>query len=98
MIAWASEHYDLILFDTPPILAVTDAAILAQKSGNTLLVCRFDKTSKREIEHAVERIVRDGSKVTGAVLNGVEKRLSNYYGYGGYYGYGYGYSYKSRSE
>ena len=98
LISWASEHYDLILFDTPPILAVTDAAILAQKSGNTLLVCRFDKTSKREIEHATDRIVRDGSKVTGAVLNGVEKRLSNYYGYGGYYGYGYGYGYKSRDD
>lgn len=98
LVAWASEHYDLILFDTPPILAVTDAAILAQKSGNTLLVCRFDKTSKREIEHATDRITRDGSKVTGAVLNGVEKRLSNYYGYGGYYGYGYGYGYKSRED
>ena len=91
----ASNDYDLIIFDTPPILAVTDAAIVGQVTGNTLLVCRFDKTSKREIEHATSRLARDGSKVTGAVLNGVEKRLSNYYGYGGYYGYGYGYTYKS---
>ena len=91
----ASKDYDLIIFDTPPILAVTDAAIVGQVTGNTLLVCRFDKTSKREIEHAASRLARDGSKVTGAVLNGVEKRLSNYYGYGGYYGYGYGYTYKS---
>ena len=89
------EHYDLILFDTPPVLAVTDAAIVGQTVGNTLLVCRFDKTSKREIEHAMNRLIRDGATVTGAVLNGVEKRLSNYYGYGGYYGYGYGYKYKT---
>ena len=85
----------MILFDTPPVLAVTDAAIVGQIASNALLVCRFDKTSKREIEHATVRLERDGAKVTGAVLNGVEKRLSNYYGYGGYYGYGYGYKYKS---
>jgi tyrosine-protein kinase Etk/Wzc len=96
LIAMASERYDMILFDTPPMLAVTDAALIGSKVGNTLLVCRFDKTSRREIEHATERLARDGAKVTGAVLNGVEKRLSNYYGYGGYYGYGYGYSYKSK--
>ena len=96
LIAAASEDYDIILFDTPPLLAVTDAAVIGAKCGNTLLVCRFDKTSKREIEHASDRLARDGSKITGAVLNGVEKRLSNYYGYGGYYGYGYGYSYKSK--
>lgn len=89
------KSYDLILFDTPPVLAVTDAAIVGQIASNALLVCRFDKTSKREIEHATVRLERDGAKVTGAVLNGVEKRLSNYYGYGGYYGYGYGYKYKS---
>ena len=96
LIAVASERYDMILFDTPPMLAVTDAALIGSKVGNTLLVRRFDKTSRREIEHASERLARDGAKVTGAVLNGVEKRLSNYYGYGGYYGYGYGYSYKSK--
>ena len=98
LIAAASEDYDIILFDTPPLLAVTDAAVIGAKCGNTLLVCRFDKTSKREIEHASDRLARDGSKITGAVLNGVEKRLSNYYGYGGYYGYGYGYSYKSKGS
>ena len=93
-----SENYDLILFDTPPVLAVTDAKIVGQFVGNSLLVCRFDKTTQREIQHAQEQLQRDGAKVTGAVLNGVEKRLSNYYGYGGYYGYGYGYKYASRNE
>ena len=98
LITAASEDYDIILFDTPPLLAVTDAAVIGNKCGNTLLICRFDKTSKREIEHARERLTRDGSKITGAVLNGVEKRLSNYYGYGGYYGYGYGYSYQTKDN
>ncbi|OUU15840.1 MAG: hypothetical protein CBB97_23585, partial [Candidatus Endolissoclinum sp. TMED37] len=76
LIDTCGEKYDLILFDTPPVLAVTDAAIVGQAVGNSLLICRFDKTSKREIEHAKSRLVRDGATVTGAVLNGVEKRLS----------------------
>lgn len=91
LIETCNKKFDLVIFDTPPTLAVTDASVVAQRVGNTLLVCRFDKTSKREIQHSAERLVRNGIKITGAVLNGVEKRLSNYYGYGGYYGYGYTY-------
>ena len=98
LIEKCDEKFDLVIFDTPPTLAVTDALVVAQRVGNTLLVCRFDKTSKREIQHSTERLVRNGIKVTGAVLNGVEKRLSNYYGYGGYYGYGYGYKYTSEDK
>ena len=98
LISSCGHTYDLVLFDTPPVLAVTDAKIVGQSTGNTLLVCRFDKTSQREIQHAQSQLERDGSRVTGAVLNGVEKRLSNYYGYGGYYGYGYGYTYKSNES
>ena len=98
LITECNSKYDVIIFDTPPMLAVTDASIVAQKVGNTLLVCRFEQTSKREVEHASERLIRNGVRVTGAVLNGVKKRLSNYYGYGGYYGYGYGYKYQSKDE
>lgn len=98
LIAEIQHDYDLIIFDTPPVLAVTDALIVGQKTGNTLLVCRFEKSTTREIKHASERLLSSGSTVTGAVLNGVEKRVANYYGYGGYYGYGYGYSYASDTE
>ncbi|MDA6210505.1 tyrosine-protein kinase, partial [Escherichia coli] len=38
LIAWASSHYDLVLIDTPPILAVTDAAIVGRHVGTTLMV------------------------------------------------------------
>ena len=75
------QSYDLILFDTPPVLAVTDAAIVGQIASNALLVCRFDKTSKREIEHATVRLERDGAKVTG-VLNGGRNASVTIGGYG----------------
>jgi len=93
------SQYDLVLIDSPPLLAVTDAAILAQKAGNTLLVARFDQTSQREIAGALASLSRKNIHVTGAILNGVQRRFRNYYGYGGYYGgYGYGYGYKYQSE
>ena len=93
-----SATYDLIILDTPPVLAVADATIIGQKAANALVVCRFDKSSKREIQHATERLTSNGTRITGAVLNGIEKRLANYYGYGGYYGYGYGYTYQSKER
>jgi tyrosine-protein kinase Etk/Wzc len=93
-----SEHlkdYDLIIIDTPPTLAVTDAAIVGRHTGNTLVVTRFEETGKRELQHTLDKLRRDGIQVTGSILNGVQKRLSNYYGYG-YYGYNYSYKYTSK--
>ena len=90
-----SDQYDIIIVDTPPVLAVTDAAIIGKFVSNSLLICRFDKTTQREVTHATQRLEQTGTKITGTVLNGVEKRFANYYGYGGNYGYGYGYNYKS---
>ena len=95
-----NEHlsdYDLIIIDTPPVLAVTDASIVGRHTGNALIVARFEETGKRELEHSIDRLKRDDIHVTGAILNGVKKRLSNYYGYG-YYGYNYSYKYKSNDD
>ncbi|HHB6737130.1 TPA: polysaccharide biosynthesis tyrosine autokinase, partial [Klebsiella pneumoniae] len=39
---WANEHYDMVILDTPPILAVTDAAVIGNYAGTTLLVARFE--------------------------------------------------------
>ena len=91
----SGANYDVIIVDTPPVLAVTDATVACQEAGNTLIVCRFEKTTPRELSHTRERLERHNAQIAGAVLNGVEKRAANYYGYGGYYGYGYGYGYKS---
>ncbi|MFW8080523.1 tyrosine-protein kinase, partial [Klebsiella pneumoniae] len=42
LLKWADENYDLVIIDTPPILAVTDAAIIGRYAGTTLLVARFE--------------------------------------------------------
>lgn len=94
LLAWASAKYDLVIIDTPPILAVTDAAIIGRYAGTTLLVARFESNTVKEIEVSITRFEQSGVNVKGCILNGVVKKASSYYGYGYNY-YGYNYSDKS---
>ncbi|MFS6931856.1 polysaccharide biosynthesis tyrosine autokinase [Klebsiella oxytoca] len=90
MVKWATEQYDLVVLDTPPILAVTDAAIIGRYVGTTLLIARFEQNTVKEIEVSVKRFEQSGVYVKGCILNGVVKKASSYYGYGyNYYGYSY---------
>ncbi len=82
-------QYDFVIIDTPPILAVTDPAIVAAHAGTTLLVTRFAKNPIREIEYTRNRFEQNGIDVKGVIFNGVEKKTSNAYGYYGYYNYEY---------
>lgn len=88
-----AKDYDYVLIDTPPILAVTDAAIVGRYAGTTLLIARFGMTPAKELVHTVKRFEQNGVEVKGAILNSVERKASSYYGYG--YNYHYGYAYKS---
>lgn len=95
LLGWASENYDIVILDTPPILAVTDAAIIGNYAGTTLLVARFELNTPKEIDISVRRFEQSGVVVKGCILNGVVKKASSYYGYG--YNY-YGYSYSEKSK
>ncbi|GEA62011.1 polysaccharide biosynthesis tyrosine autokinase [Vibrio comitans] len=88
LVEWASENYDIVLIDTPPVLAVTDAAIVGRHSGTTLMVSRFGITSTKELEVAADRLEQAGVETKGVILNAVEKTASSYYTYG-YYNYAY---------
>ncbi|WP_338581653.1 polysaccharide biosynthesis tyrosine autokinase [Klebsiella oxytoca] len=90
LIDWANEHYDLVIVDTPPILAVTDAAVIGNYAGTTLLVARFEQNTAKEIEVSIKRFEQSGVNIKGCILNGIVKKASNYYGYGyNHYGYTY---------
>ncbi|WP_394186269.1 polysaccharide biosynthesis tyrosine autokinase [Pseudoalteromonas tetraodonis] len=84
-----SAAYDIVIIDTPPILAVTDPAIVSAHTGTTLLVTRFGQNHLREIELTRNRFEQNGIDVKGVVFNGVVKKASNAYGYYGYYNYEY---------
>lgn len=81
-----SSNYDLVIIDTPPILAVTDAAVIAHHAGTSLLVTRFGLNQPREVELAKKRFEQNNVKLKGAIFNAVERRTTGYYSYG-YYQY-----------
>lgn len=90
LITWASQNYDIVILDTPPILAVTDAAIIGHYAGTTLLIARFEQNTAKELEVSFKRFEQSGVMVKGCILNGVVKKASSYYGYGySHYGYSY---------
>ncbi|WP_077313929.1 polysaccharide biosynthesis tyrosine autokinase [Vibrio palustris] len=88
LLGWASGQYDLVIVDTPPVLAVTDASIVGAKAGTTLMVTRFGVNTAKEIEVARARFEQSGIEVKGVIFNAIEKKASSHYGYG-YYNYSY---------
>lgn len=93
LLEWADKHYDLVIVDTPPILAVTDAVVIGRYAGVNLLVVRHGMNSMSEITTCIQRFRNTGLNIEGAVFNGVIKRAKNAYGYG-YHHYGYSYTNK----
>ncbi|AWR53090.1 polysaccharide biosynthesis tyrosine autokinase [Klebsiella pneumoniae] len=91
VLSWASSNYDLVIVDTPPILAVTDAAIISKYVGTSLIVARFEKNTVKEMEVCIKRFEQAGATIKGCILNGVVRKASSYYNYG-YTSYGYSYS------
>ncbi|WP_462216574.1 polysaccharide biosynthesis tyrosine autokinase [Klebsiella pneumoniae] len=96
LISQVSKLYDLVIIDTPPILAVTDAAIIGRYVGTTLLVARFEINTTKEILVSIKRFEQSGVNVKGCILNGMVRKASSYYGYG-YNHYGYAYSEKNNN-
>ncbi|KHT52214.1 polysaccharide biosynthesis tyrosine autokinase [Vibrio sinaloensis] len=88
LLDWASGEYDLVIVDTPPVLAVTDPSIVGALAGTTLMVARFGQNTVKEIDVARDRFEKAGIEVKGVILNAVEKKASSSYGYG-YYNYAY---------
>lgn len=83
LIEHAKTIYDIIIFDTPPILAVTDAQILANYVDGTLLIIRSGITEYEMAIKAKEALQQTTAKILGTVLNDREKKAANsYYYYG----------------
>ena len=90
LMEWASKEYDLVIVDTPPVLAVTDPSIVGAFAGTTLMVARYAQNTVKEIEVARNRFEQSGIEVKGVIFNAIEKKASSSYGYGyGYYNYAY---------
>jgi capsular exopolysaccharide synthesis family protein len=86
LLARWQEQYDHVLFDSPPLLGLADALILARQVGRAVVVVQSSRTEERHLRHAAAQLRDGGVEVLGAVLNGVLPRDAPY-GYG-YYPYG----------
>ncbi len=93
----ARARYDVVLLDSPPVVAVTDAAILTTRADATIVVVSSGMTGRAELKRALGLIQSVGSNVLGVVLNGldIKKMYGSYYYYFHYYQYYYYYGSES---
>jgi capsular exopolysaccharide synthesis family protein len=83
-------EYDIVIFDSPPVMAVADARIIGRLMDKTLFVVRWDKTPKKVAKAALEQLKRHGTNVAGVVLQQVDLERYGRIG-GGSSGYYYHY-------
>ena len=97
LLAWAETVYDQIVVDSPPVLAVSDSAIIGRLVDGIILTVRPEKNRRRLVVRAVESFPPLGVNILGLVINNVDAdKNQDYYGYG--YGYGYAYDYGHDGE
>ncbi len=90
VIRQAKEQYDRVLFDSPPLLAVTDAAVLSTMVDGTILIARMGATQRKALWRAMAQLRAVRAPMLGGVLNDVSAQVGSYYGgYGYYYYYSY---------
>ncbi|CAM3457951.1 tyrosine-protein kinase [Rouxiella silvae] len=94
LLEWANQNYDLVVIDTPPVLSVTDASIIGQIVGTTMMVARFELNTVKEIEVSIKRLEQSGVSVKGCILNAIVRRSANYYSQNYSYDAFYTYEYK----
>jgi capsular exopolysaccharide synthesis family protein len=91
-------QYDFVIIDTPPVLAVSDPAVVAPRVDGVLLVFRMTKKARPTAERAREQLAALGANVVGVIVNGTGGSKDEGYGYGYGYNYGYGYQYQYQYE
>ena len=88
MIAELKTRYDIVFFDSPPMLGVSDASVLASEVDQTIIVVQHRRFPRAMLTRVKQAVIGVGGNVLGVVLNNVDlKHDQNYYYYTNYYGY-----------
>jgi non-specific protein-tyrosine kinase len=82
MIERLLQEADIVLFDAPPVMSATDAAVLATQVDGVLLVVSAGETKREQAQNAIERLQKVNANILGSVLNNValDMNLASYYG------------------
>lgn len=97
LISTLNEHFDYVIIDAPPSLAVTDAAVLGGMTAGLLLVVASGRTTKQAFDGAMRTLETAGTNVLGIIVTMLATKGPDSYGYGGY-GYGAPETIESGSE
>jgi len=84
------KHRDVVVVDGPPVLAVSDAMILARCADLTFVVCRMSHTTRRDLDNAMTQLRQGGVNVAGVIASHSRERRESYYGKDYNYGQGSG--------
>lgn len=84
MLAALTEEFDIVLIDAPPLLLVTDAAVLSKLCGGAIMVVASGRTKRNELSAAVKALERAGSRLVGMVITMLPTKGPDSYGYGQY--------------
>ena len=87
IVAFLRQTFDYVLFDAPPVMAVSDSKILGRLVDKTIFVVRWDKTPKKVAQAALKQLQAHDIDIAGCVLQQVNLKRCGQYGYGdsGYY-------------
>jgi len=95
LLATLGEEFDYVLIDTPPLLLVTDAAVVSRLTGGAIVVAASGRTKRNELAAAARALDHIGSNLLGIVVTMMPVKGPDSYGYGQY---GYGVTHKESSE
>jgi len=97
LIAEFNRAFDVVIYDSPPLLPVTDAAVLAKNVGGAIVVVAAGRAHKNHLRAAISALDNVGAAISGIVVTMLPTKGPDAYGYGRY-GYGYGYGYGADEE
>jgi Mrp family chromosome partitioning ATPase len=89
ILAGLAQRFDLLIFDSPPVAAVADAAVLSTLVDGTLLVVKAGKTTQEMARRSVATLTSLNAPIAGAILNDLDLDSREYGGYYHYYRQGY---------
>jgi len=87
LISRVREQYDIVLFDSAPVLGITDTAILATETDGAVLVIEAGEVTRKALKIAAAQLKKVGAEICGVVLNNVDVKRDGYYNYYYYYPY-----------
>ncbi|NLG36072.1 MAG: polysaccharide biosynthesis tyrosine autokinase [Lentisphaerae bacterium] len=98
-LAAASEAYDLVILDAPPVLAVSESSVIASQTDIALLAIWSGRTSRKLVQVGIRQLLSRGTHLAGCVLNNLDlTRMGTYGAYSYYHYYGYDYRYEEEGS